>query len=153
MNWLDNRNIAQEGAFVAALSQINLDHSERGADRRRLAGGALASYGSNMKKLLIAFILLSGCSGQEEGGGNMASPTRQTQASRPEAPQGRPGAAITTLTGLYEGGGEVSEKASSAWSTPRERRPASAWSPGVRMTIAARAAARPSAKAIGWRSG
>jgi hypothetical protein len=63
-----------------------------------------------MKKLLIAFVLLSGCSGQEDGGGNMASSTRQTQASRPETPQGRPGAAITTLTGLYEGGGEVSRK-------------------------------------------
>lgn len=54
-----------------------------------------------MKKLLIALVLLAGCSRGEEqqGEGNAARPSGSGASSGPAAP-GR----IQTLTGLYEGG-------------------------------------------------
>jgi hypothetical protein len=62
-----------------------------------------------MKKLLVVFAFLAGCSGQDgQGGGNASAPAGQ--GSGTSAPQGRPGATITTVTGLYESGGSADRK-------------------------------------------
>ena len=55
-----------------------------------------------MKKLLIAFAILTGCSGgdDQQAGGNAAGSSQGGGSARPRAP----GAELTTLTGLYEGG-------------------------------------------------
>jgi len=60
------------------------------------------SIGRAMKKLLIAFAILTGCSGgdEQQAGGNASAPAQGSSPARPRAP----GAALTTLTGLYEGG-------------------------------------------------
>ena len=59
-----------------------------------------------MKKLLFALAFLGGCQGQSGEGGNQISGPGGTGSSAPAA-QSRPGARITTLTGLYEGAGQA----------------------------------------------
>ncbi len=56
-----------------------------------------------MKKLLFAVLILAACSrdGADSGGGNASAPAGQTVSEGRSSPSG----AITTLTGLYEGGG------------------------------------------------
>jgi len=61
-----------------------------------------------MKKLMILVLLLAACSreGADRRDGNAAAPLDQGGS----APMSRPGGPITTLTGLYEGGGEAGPK-------------------------------------------
>jgi hypothetical protein len=54
-----------------------------------------------MKKLLFALALLAGCQGQTGEGGNQSAGPGGTGSGAPAA-HSRPGAKITTLTGLYE---------------------------------------------------
>jgi hypothetical protein len=54
-----------------------------------------------MKKLLFALAFLAGCQGQTGAGGNQSGGMGATGSGAPAA-QSRPGAKITTLTGLYE---------------------------------------------------
>lgn len=57
-----------------------------------------------MKRLVIAFGLLAGCSGQDAGNQSAGSAPQAGNTSAP-APQSRPGGMITGLTGLYESSG------------------------------------------------
>jgi hypothetical protein len=61
-----------------------------------------------MKKILFAFLLLAACSreGADPGGGNASAPAGQPDSGGRSSPSGP----ITTLTGLYEGGGEAGPK-------------------------------------------
>lgn len=57
-----------------------------------------------MKRLLIALLFASACQSQpEDPDGNEAGPSANRASTQPS----RPGAAITTLTGLYEGPGQA----------------------------------------------
>ncbi len=59
-----------------------------------------------MKKLLFALAFLTGCQGQPGEAGNQSAASGGKAGSGPAA-QSRPGAKITTLTGLYEGSAQA----------------------------------------------
>ncbi len=72
-----------------------------------LEPAAAAKRISEMKKFLVALVLVAGCSSDEErqsAGNQTAAPAESAQPRPQPQPQGTSGARLASLGGLYEGG-------------------------------------------------